>query len=84
MDLGQEIVHEEFREAFGPVHAFEEEAPEDFHDDGAIGGGKRQELTSGSENAVVVTIPKMLRLCFKYDRKLLGVLSQCFFASCCR
>jgi hypothetical protein len=29
----------------------------------------------------VVTIPKMLRLCFKYDRKLLGVFSQCFFAS---
>jgi hypothetical protein len=26
----------------------------------------------------VVTIPKMLRLCFKYDRKLLGLLSQCF------
>ena len=29
----------------------------------------------------VVTIPKMLRLCFKYDRKLLGLLSQCFHAS---
>jgi hypothetical protein len=29
----------------------------------------------------VVTIPKMLRLCFKYDRKLIGVLSQCSFAS---
>jgi hypothetical protein len=29
----------------------------------------------------VVTIPKMLRLCFKYDRNLIGVLSQCFFAS---
>jgi hypothetical protein len=29
----------------------------------------------------VVTIPKMLRLCFKYDRKLLGLLSQCFYAS---
>jgi hypothetical protein len=29
----------------------------------------------------VVTIPKMLRLCFKFDRKLLGVLSQCFYAS---
>ena len=28
----------------------------------------------------VVTIPKMLRLCFKYDRKLLGLLSQCFYA----
>ena len=28
-----------------------------------------------------MTIPKGLRLCFKYDRKLLGVLSQCFFAS---
>jgi hypothetical protein len=23
----------------------------------------------------------MLRLCFKYDRKLLGFLSQCFYAS---
>jgi hypothetical protein len=23
----------------------------------------------------------MLRLCFKYDRKLLGALSQCFYAS---
>jgi len=29
----------------------------------------------------VVTIPKMLRLCFKYDRKLLGLLCQCFYAS---
>jgi hypothetical protein len=29
----------------------------------------------------VVTIPKMLRLCFKYDRKLLGLLSQCFYGS---
>jgi hypothetical protein len=29
----------------------------------------------------VVTIPKMLRLPFKYDRKLLGLLSQCFYAS---
>jgi hypothetical protein len=29
----------------------------------------------------VVTIPKMLRLCFKYDRKLVGLLSQCFYAS---
>jgi hypothetical protein len=29
----------------------------------------------------VVTIPKMLRLCFKYDRDLLGLLSQCFYAS---
>jgi hypothetical protein len=29
----------------------------------------------------VATIPKMLRLCFKYDRKLLGLLSQCFYAS---
>ena len=29
----------------------------------------------------VVTILKMLRLCFKYDRKLLGLLSQCFYAS---
>jgi len=29
----------------------------------------------------VITIPKMLRLCFKYDRKLLGLLSQCFYAS---
>ena len=29
----------------------------------------------------VVTIPKMLRLCFKYDRKLLGELSRCFFDS---
>jgi len=29
----------------------------------------------------VVTIPKMLRLCFKYDRKLLGLLSRCFYAS---
>ena len=27
----------------------------------------------------VVTIPKMLRLCFKYDRKLLGALSRCFY-----
>jgi hypothetical protein len=29
----------------------------------------------------IVTIRKMLRLCFKYDRKLLGLLSQCFYAS---
>jgi hypothetical protein len=29
----------------------------------------------------VVTIPKMLRLCFKHDRKLLGLLSQCFYVS---
>ena len=29
----------------------------------------------------VVNIPKMLRLCFKYDRTLLGLLSQCFHAS---
>jgi hypothetical protein len=29
----------------------------------------------------VVTIARMLRLCFKYDRKLLGLLSQCFYAS---
>ena len=29
----------------------------------------------------VVTIPKMLRLSFKYDRKLLGLLSQCFYVS---
>jgi len=29
----------------------------------------------------VVTIPKMLRLSFKYDRKLLGLLSQCFYSS---
>ncbi len=28
-----------------------------------------------------MTIPKLLRLCFKYDRKLLGLLSQCFYAS---
>jgi hypothetical protein len=28
-----------------------------------------------------VTIPKMLRLCFKYDRKLLGELSRCFYGS---
>jgi len=28
-----------------------------------------------------VTIPKMLRLSFKYDRKLFGLLSQCFYAS---
>ena len=27
----------------------------------------------------VVTIPKMLRVYFKYDRKLLGLLSQCFY-----
>lgn len=27
----------------------------------------------------VVTIPKMLRLGFKYDRKLLGELSRCFY-----
>ncbi len=29
----------------------------------------------------VVTISKMLRLCFKYDRNLLGVLGQRLFAS---
>jgi hypothetical protein len=29
----------------------------------------------------VVTIPKRLRLCFKYDRKLLGELSRCFYDS---
>jgi len=28
-----------------------------------------------------VSIPKMLRLCFKYDRKLLGELSRCFYES---
>ena len=52
MDPGQEIVHEGFREPFGPVKALEEEAAEDFHDGSGIGGGKRQELTIGSENAV--------------------------------
>jgi len=29
----------------------------------------------------VVTIPKMLRLCFKYDRKLLGELSRSYYES---
>ncbi len=29
----------------------------------------------------MVTIPKMLRLGFKYDRKLLGELSRCFYDS---
>ena len=52
MDPGQEIVHEAFREALGPMKAFEEEAPEDFHDGGRVGRGKRQELTIGNENAV--------------------------------
>ena len=27
----------------------------------------------------VVTIPKMLRIFFKHDRKLLGLISQCFY-----
>ena len=52
MDPGQEIVHEGFREAFGPVQALKEEAAEDFHDGGRVGRGKRQELAIGSENAV--------------------------------
>jgi hypothetical protein len=29
----------------------------------------------------VVTVPKMLRVYFKHQRKLLGLLSQCFYAS---
>ena len=29
----------------------------------------------------VVTIPKMLRLAFKYERKFLGELSRCFYES---
>jgi hypothetical protein len=29
----------------------------------------------------VVTVPRMPRLCFKYDRKLLGELSRCFYYS---
>jgi hypothetical protein len=45
-------VHEGFREAFGPVQALEEEAAEDFHDGGGIGGGKRQELPGAIENAI--------------------------------
>ena len=52
MDPGQEIVHEAFREAFGPVQALEEEAAQDFHDGGGSGGGKRQELSFAIENAV--------------------------------
>lgn len=52
MDPGQEIVQEAFREAFGPVQALEEEAAENFHDGGRIGGGKRQELSVAIENAV--------------------------------
>ena len=52
MDPGQEIVHEGFREALGPVQALEEEAAEDFHDGGGIGRGKRQELSVATENAV--------------------------------
>jgi hypothetical protein len=34
------------------VQAFQEQAPEDFHDGGWIGRGKRQELSLPSENAV--------------------------------
>ena len=34
-----------------------------------------------SATDIGVTIPKMLRLCFRYDRKLLGLLSQYFYAS---
>ena len=52
MDPGQEIVHEAFGEAFGPVQALQEQAPEDFHDGGGIGRGKRQELSLPSDNAV--------------------------------
>jgi len=52
MDPGQEIVHEAFREAFGPVQALEEEAAEDFHDGGGIGPRKRQELSIAIENAI--------------------------------
>jgi hypothetical protein len=52
MDPGQEVVHEGFREAFGPAQALEEEAAEDFHDRGGIGIGKRQELSVAIENAV--------------------------------
>jgi hypothetical protein len=54
MDLGQEVVHERFRESLGPVQAPEEQPPEDFHDGGGIVGGKRQELslhTSRSKSA---------------------------------
>jgi len=52
MDPRQEIVHEAFREAFGPVHALEEDAAEDFHDGGGIGRRKRQELSIVIENGI--------------------------------
>ena len=52
MDPGQEIVHEAFREAFGPMQALEEEAAEDFHDGGGIGIGNREELSVAIEDAV--------------------------------
>ncbi len=52
MDPGQEIVHEGFREALGPVQALEEQPPEDLHDRDGIGAGKRQELSLAIENAL--------------------------------
>jgi len=38
-----------------------------------------QVLAGVPHRQYVVTIPKMLRICFKYDRKLLGLFSQCFY-----
>lgn len=52
MDPRQKIVHEGFREPFGPVQALEEEAAQDFHDGRGIGRGKRQELSAAIENAL--------------------------------
>jgi hypothetical protein len=52
MEPRQEIVHKAFREAFGPVHAREEDAAEDLHDGGGIGRRKRQELSIAIENAI--------------------------------
>ena len=52
MHPGQEMVHEGFRGAIGPVQALREEAAEDFHGGGRVGRGKRQELAIGSEHAV--------------------------------
>ena len=66
MNPGQEIVHEGLRETFGPVQALEKEAAENFHDGGRIGGGKGQELSVATENAVgnhYVLFPTISAIC---------------------
>ncbi len=52
MNPGQEIVHEGFREALGPVQTLEQQAAEYLHDRRRIDRREGQELAIGSENAV--------------------------------